>query len=199
MKTSFFSCLALASSFAFAAPAVDSALVDRATVSPYYAPSLAILTSLYSEVRQYTAVMNATSATLKPHTAGQDTAAVNATYKSNIASINTAITGATADIKKLLASPAPAKRELTLVSRQATVSLPGELAMIIEEIGGTLTEIVATLGLTTTLSFLGPLVTSLGELVASLIPVVNNLLAVVEELLDGVLGGLSAALLGLTL
>lgn len=155
---------------------------------------------------------------MKPHTAGQDTAAVNATYKSDIASINTAITGATADIKKLLASPAPAKRELTLASRQATVSLPGELAMIIEEVGGTLTEIVATLGLSkhifpllmvspqltvnlpaTTLSFLGPLVTSLGELVASLIPVVNNLLAVVEELLDGVLGGLSAALLGLTL
>lgn len=58
MKTSFFSCLALASSLAFAAPAVDSALVDRAAVSPYYAPSLAILTSLYSEVRQHTAVMS---------------------------------------------------------------------------------------------------------------------------------------------
>ena len=51
----------------------------------------------------------------------------------------------------------------------------------------------------TTLSFLGPLVTSLGALVASLIPVVNNLLTVVGELLDGVLGGLSVALLGLTL
>ena len=58
MKTSFIACLALANSFAFAAPAVDSALVDRATVSPYYAPSLAILTNLYSEVRQYTAVMS---------------------------------------------------------------------------------------------------------------------------------------------
>ena len=58
MKTSIFSCLALASSFAVAAPAVDSTLVDRATMSPYYAPSLAILTNLYSEVRQYTAVMS---------------------------------------------------------------------------------------------------------------------------------------------
>ena len=58
MKTSFIACLALANSYAFAAPAVDSALVDRATVSPYYAPSLAILTSLYSDIQQYTAVMS---------------------------------------------------------------------------------------------------------------------------------------------
>lgn len=160
---------------------------------------------------------DATSATLKPNTPSQDTPAISAIYKSNIASINTAVTGATASIKTLLAGPAPAKRELALASRQATVSLPGELALIIEEIGGALNEIIATLGLSkrhspvlvvasqltiisaTTLSFLGPLVTSLGELVASLIPVVNNLLAVVEELLDGILGGLSAALLGLEL
>ena len=58
MKTSFVACLALTNSIAFAAPAVDSALVDRATVSPYYAPSLAILTSLYSEIQQYTAVIS---------------------------------------------------------------------------------------------------------------------------------------------
>ena len=58
MKTSLFTCLALASSFAFAAPVVDSTLAGRATESPYYAASLAILTNLYSEVRQYTAVMS---------------------------------------------------------------------------------------------------------------------------------------------
>ncbi|CAF9921321.1 hypothetical protein IMSHALPRED_005146 [Imshaugia aleurites] len=199
MRTSFLSCMALASSCVFAAPAVDSTLVDRGTVSPYYAPSLAILTNLYSEIRQYTAVMNATSATLKPNTAGQDNPVINSIYKSNIAIINTAVISATHEINALLAGPAPYKRGLALASRQATVSLPGELALIIEEIGGTLNEIIATLGLTTTLSFLGPLVTSLGALVASLIPVVNNLLAVVEELLDGILGGLSVALLGLTL
>ena len=107
---------------------------------------------------------------------------------------------------------------MALASRQAAVSLPGELALVIEEIGGALNQIIATLGLSkhlfpipmvashltigvvaTTLSFLGPLVISLGGLVASLIPVVNNLLAVVQQLLDGILGGLSAALLGLTL
>ncbi|KAM0800269.1 hypothetical protein BDR22DRAFT_821754 [Usnea florida] len=169
MKTSFIACLALANSFAFAAPAVDSALVDRATVSPYYAPSLAILTSLYSDIQQYTAVMNATSATLKPNTPSQNTPALTATYKSNIASINTAVTGATANVKKTLASPPPAKRDLALASRQAAVSLPGELALILEEIGGALNEIIATLGL------------------------------IVEQLLDGILGGLSAALVGLVL
>ena len=71
--------------------------------------------------------------------------------------------------------------------------------MIIEEIGGALNQIIATLGLTTTLSFLGPLVGSLSALLASLIPVVNNLLTVVEELVDGILGGLSLALAGLVL
>ncbi len=58
MKTTFFSCLALASSFALAAPALESTLVDRAPESPYYAPSTAILTNLYSEIKQYTAAMS---------------------------------------------------------------------------------------------------------------------------------------------
>ena len=159
---------------------------------------------------------DATSATLKPNVAGQDTAAVNAIYESNIASINTAITGATADVKSTLASPAPAKRGLALASRQATVSLPAELALITAEIGGTLSAIVATLGLrkllfpvlmvdstlivtflAATLPLLGPLVATLGGLVAALLPVVNDLVTVVGDLLNGVLGGLSAALLAL--
>ena len=50
-------------------------------------------------------------------------------------------------MKKTLAGPAPAKRDLALASRQAAVSLPGELALILEEIGGALNEIIATLGL----------------------------------------------------
>ena len=114
------------------------------------------------------------------------------------------------------------KRDVAIQARQdALTGLPAELALIIEEIGGALNEIIATLGLSTfsyslaqsfscsslitfskiaaTLSFLGPLVASLSGLLASLIPVVNDLLAVVEELLDGILGGLSAALAGLVL
>lgn len=105
-----------------------------------------------------------------------------------------------------------------MVKRQdPATGLPAELALIIEEIGGALNEIIATLGLSksttlifcrakyadhgiaATLSFLGPLVASLSVLLASLIPVVNNLLTVVEELLDGILGGLSIALAGLVL
>lgn len=125
---------------------MPNSLPLRALYQNGFAPSSRLLLPL---IRKGLTLLclDATSATLKPHTAGQDTAAVNATYKSNIASINTAITGATTDIKKTLASPAPAKRGLALASRQATVSLPGELAMIIEEIGGALNEIIATLGL----------------------------------------------------
>lgn len=91
--------------------------------------------------------LDATSATLKPNTAGQDNPVINSIYKSNIAIINTAVISATHEINALLAGPAPYKRGLALASRQATVSLPGELALIIEEIGGTLNEIIATLGL----------------------------------------------------
>ena len=90
------------------------------------------------------------------------------------------------------------------------------MALIIAEIDGALSAIIATLGLSkssyptlmvksqltpfpaTTLSFLGPLVASLGALVASLVPVVADILSVVGGLLGDVLG-VVAALLGLIL
>ncbi|KAL8709867.1 MAG: hypothetical protein Q9220_005483 [cf. Caloplaca sp. 1 TL-2023] len=148
---------------------------------------------------------DATAASLHKRAPADQTAA-RQTFKSSIASINTLVVKATKSIKAL---PAKSKREAepvdidALVARQANPADPTGLAtiltMIILEIGGALNQIIATLGLTATLAFLGPLVASLSLLLASLIPVVNNLLALVAALLDGVLGGLSLALAGLIL
>ena len=133
---------------------------------------------------------------------------------SNIASINSAITGATADVRSTLARPAPAKR--ALASRQVSLSLENVLATIVSEIGGTLSSLVDALGLSkqllsvlmvdsnliinfsdTVLSLLSPLVSALNALVTALLPVVGDLVMVVGSLLNGVLGGLGSVLVAL--
>ncbi|KAK0508779.1 hypothetical protein JMJ35_009055 [Cladonia borealis] len=192
--------LALAASFspfAFTAPTSENALVGRQT--PADAPAaLARLQTLFTSITPYTGQINSTAASLTPSSSEADKVAAGTTFTSTIASINSQVVDATNDIKAMGAAK---KRDVVAIEarQDALTGLPAELALIIEEIGGALNEIIATLGLTATLSFLGPLVSSLSALIASLIPVVNDLLAVVEELLDGILGGLSAALAGLVL
>ncbi|KAL8686804.1 MAG: hypothetical protein Q9218_006852 [Villophora microphyllina] len=188
----FLSLFAVAGSFAsvLAAPAPEVALEKR--LGPADEPkALARVTTLYNDIRQYTAVINSTAAAAGTTPTAAQKAAASPVFKSAIASINSLIVATTSDIK----SGKLAKRQAATPAG----GLPAELALVIEEIGGALNQIVATLGLTATLSFLNPLVGSLALLVASLIPVVNNLLAVVAALLDGVLGGLAATLAGLVL
>ncbi|KAL6715419.1 hypothetical protein ACLMJK_006380 [Lecanora helva] len=206
MKTFSISYLAIASTFAsivYSAPTSDHALVERQT--PADAPAaLAIVDKLFTDVTQYTAVINSTAASLSADSSATDKATAGDTFTSAIASINTLVVDATTSIKALPDSPEKKRALAGLVKRQADpTGLAAELALLIEEIGGALNNIIATLGLTNrtaaTLSFLGPLVGSLSGLLASLIPVVNNLLALVQALLDGVLGGLSLALAGLVL
>lgn len=196
---SFFTYVALAASFspfAFAAPTSDFALVGRQT--PADAPAaLARMQTLFTSITPYTGKINSTAASLTPDSSEADKAAAGTTFTSAIASINSQVVDATNDVKAMSKKRSV---DVAIEKRQdAAAGLPAELALIIEEIGGALNEIIATLGLTATLSFLGPLVASLSGLLASLIPVVNDLLAVVEELLDGILGGLSIALAGLVL
>ncbi|KAL8846672.1 MAG: hypothetical protein Q9221_008258 [Calogaya cf. arnoldii] len=200
--------LALASSFitpSFAAPTAENALVERQT--PTDAPAaLAIVQQLYVDVKQYTAVINSTAADLSKKNKPADKAKAARTFTSAIASINALVVETTADIKALASSPVT-KRALessvALEKRQINPADPTGLAttltLILLEIGGALNNIIAILGLTATLSFLGPLVASLSLLLASLIPVVSSLLALVGALVNGVLGGLSLALAGLIL
>ncbi|MCJ1277621.1 hypothetical protein MMC21_005435 [Puttea exsequens] len=194
---SFITILALAGSlspFALGAPSSKNILSKR--LGPTDEPgAIARMETLFTDVQQYTGAINSTAASLGPDSTAADNTTAGETFTSAIASINTLVVDATSDVNSG-SLPVP------LAKRQAappTGGLPAELALIIEEIGGALNQIIATLGLTATLSFLGPLVGSLSLLLAALIPVVDNLLAVVAALLDGILGGLSLALAGLVL
>ncbi|KAI4188459.1 MAG: hypothetical protein L6R41_002138 [Letrouitia leprolyta] len=199
--------LALAGSLispSIAAPTPDNALVVRQT--PADAPAaFAIVSQLYTDIKQYTAVINSTAASLTPDSSLEDKAAAGEKFTSAIASINTLVVDATTSIKALPDTPATkrALEAITPISKRQVVDDPtglaGELVLILLEVGGALNNIIAILGLTATLSFLGPLVGSLSLLLASLVPVVDNLLALVQAILDGLLIGLSAALAGLVL
>ncbi|KAI4116711.1 MAG: hypothetical protein LQ345_002915 [Seirophora villosa] len=205
--------LALASSFitpSFTAPTSGiNPLVERQ--SPADAPAaLAIVQKLYVDVKQYTAVINSTAAALSKESSPDNKAKAGRTFTAAIASINALVVDTTASVKSLPSS-ATKKRALessssssaAVAKRQLNPADPTGLAttltLILLEVGGALNNIIAILGLSATLSFLGPLVASLSLLLASLIPVVNDLLALVGALLSGVLGGLSLALAGLVL
>lgn len=87
----------------------------------------------------------------------------------------------------------------TITTRQAISDVAPLVTNLLLEISGTLDNVVSSLGLSTTLSFLGPLVGSLSGLLSALELVVDQLLALVKQILDGLLTGLSEALSGLGL
>ncbi|KAL8866071.1 MAG: hypothetical protein Q9174_006511 [Haloplaca sp. 1 TL-2023] len=186
----FSSILAVASTFSalsFAAPSPSPNTLEK-RLSPADEPAATSrMAALYTDIKQYTAIINSTADALSDSTNPLDAAAAGPKFTAAIASINALVVGATNDVN----SGDLAKRQVP------AGGLPAQLALIIVEIGGALNRIIAILGLTVTLSFLGPLVGSLSLLLASLIPVVSNLLAVVGALVNGVLGGLSLALAGL--
>ena len=162
----FFTCLATASSFAslaFAAPASDNPLAKRIGPSNKHA-ALARMDTLFKDITQHTAVISrpshpsthniqryptkfflpdSTAASFPSNPTTADNATASAAFTSAITSINTLVVTATSDVKGL------SKRETAIVERQAapTGSLPAQLALIIEEIGGALNNIIATLGL----------------------------------------------------
>ncbi|KAL8670637.1 MAG: hypothetical protein Q9168_004831 [Polycauliona sp. 1 TL-2023] len=200
--------LALASSFinpSLAAPASDTALVARQ--SPADAPAaLAIVKQLYVDIKLYTGAINATASALTKQNTPANKAKASKVFTVAIADINKRVVKATSAIKSLHgATVAGRALESTDVieKRQSNPADPTGLAttltLILLEVGGALNNIIAILGLTATLSFLGPLVASLSGLLASLIPVVDNILILVGALVDGILGGLSLALAGLVL
>ena len=147
---SFFIYLALVSSLAslaFAAPASDNVLVGRA-LSPADEPAaLARMEILFTTVTKYTAVINSTAKSLTSASTASQNSTAGMTFKSNIASINSAVVAATKDVKALGGSKHHHERGVAIEERQAAGGLPAELALIIMEIGGALNMIIATLGL----------------------------------------------------
>lgn len=92
-------------------------------------------------------MLDSTAAAFPKDPTAADNATASATFKSAIKSIDGLIVAATSDVKGLH------KRDTVMIKRQdPTTGLPAELALIIEEIGGALTEIIATLGLSESIS-----------------------------------------------
>ncbi|MCJ1314463.1 hypothetical protein MMC25_008145 [Agyrium rufum] len=189
MRTSFIAILALASSFTgvFSAPVAeipqDAALVKRED-------PLTVLTDLYATVQGYTAKINATTATITPLSTPAEKAAASAAIKPLFTAITAAVTSSSGKVTAV---------KMLLAKRQGANAIAAALVVLLEDLSGTLNQVIATLGLTTALAFAEPLVLALSALVATLIPVVDGLLLIVEQLLNGLLGGLSIALAGLVL
>ncbi|TKA83757.1 hypothetical protein B0A55_00067 [Friedmanniomyces simplex] len=186
----FFSILALPALFAstLAAPtAVANAAVEKRQSADAYA----IVDSLYTNIQQYTGAINETAAGITSDSTAAQNATAAASFITNIEAITTAVDAATAQVSLLPAA--------SVARRQTEAALASLVENLLLEVSGALNGIVGTLGLTSLLGSLNPLVSSLSGLLLSLETVVNNLLALVQQLLDGLLTGLSVGLAGLTL
>ncbi|GAB1729174.1 hypothetical protein NU195Hw_g6030t1 [Hortaea werneckii] len=194
MKTSFFSVLALPAFFlgAVAAPSEvpETAVVEKRQVGDAYS----IVESLYSEIQQYTGSINETAAGLNSDSSLVQNETAAASFISNIEAITSAIDEAKSEIDDLSSG-----NSTGLLRRQTDTALASLVENLLLEVSGALNNIVGTLGLTSLLGSLNPLVSSLSQLLLSLKDVVDNLLQVVKDLLDGLLTGLSVGLAGLNL
>ncbi|KAL1852716.1 hypothetical protein Plec18167_008961 [Paecilomyces lecythidis] len=159
----------------------------------------AIISGLYSTVQEHTAKINSTAAGVSQSSPLQEQQAAGKAITAELAAINSAVVQATSQIKAL-PQHSMALKNSTIATRQApNLDLAPLVTNVLLDVSGALNNVISSLGLTATLSFLGPLVSSLGGLLASLEVVVDQLLAVVKQLLDGLLTGLSEGLSGLTL
>ncbi|KAK5170900.1 uncharacterized protein LTR77_004044 [Saxophila tyrrhenica] len=172
--------------------AVDAvaAPLERRQISSAYS----IVSDLYTEIQQYTGAINETAASLSDSSTPHQKKAAAKSYRQNIRAITAAVRAAKKETDALEPAAADAK-----VKRQTDQALADLVAGLLEEVSGALNNIVATLGLTSLLGSLNPLVNSLSALLISLRNVVDNLLILVKQIVDGLLTGLSIGLAGLTL
>ncbi|GAB7348052.1 hypothetical protein MBLNU459_g6087t1 [Dothideomycetes sp. NU459] len=194
-STIFTSALVGLSAHALSIPSISNGIEKRQTDSAYE-----IVSSLYTSVQQYTAVINSTAASLSSSSTAADNATAAIAYQEAVGNITALVQAATTQVDALDSTSLKRSSASELASRQVTADA---LATLVEnlllDISGALNNIIATLGLTSLLSGLTPLVSSLSGLLLSLETVVNNLLALVQALLDGLLTGLSVGLAGITL
>jgi len=160
--------------------------------------AVAVLNSLFTTVQGFTGKINATAASINAGSSAADKAAAGTVISDALGDIASAIDGATASINGIAGTKKLKLR--SLVTRQADGNaIAAALAVLLEELGGTLNSVIATLGLQTLLGFLSPLQLSLAGLVSALQLLVDNLLVLVKQLVDGLLSGLTLTLLGLQL
>jgi len=157
--------------------------------------AMSIVTGLYSDIKQYTGAINSTTAGLSKNPSAAEKAAATKKIKANVKKMTHLVTDATSDVKELSSKE---KRD-AIVPRQSATNLANEIVTLLTEISGALNNVLATLGLSSLLGPLGPLVNSLSLLLLALDVVVDQLLALVRQIVDGLLIGLSLALAGLIL
>lgn len=140
MKATFFGIISLFTLF-IGALAVPAQVDKRADPT-------ALIQSLYSEIQQYTSVINSTAASVNSDSSDADKTAAGDTITSAISSINSAVVSTTSQVQALGGS----KRDI-LAARQDT----GELATLIEnlllDISGALNNVISSLGLSKWSSF----------------------------------------------
>lgn len=161
--------------------------------APSLVESIAIVQDLYEKVKVYTGSINSTTSGLGDSPSVVESAAAAAKVNDAVGQITLLVNSAIAEIN----GASKVKRDI-IVARQAPTDLAGVIVNLLIEISSALNNVIATLGLSALLAgTLGGLVTALSGLLLALVPVVDNLLELVRRLLNGLLIGLSAALLGL--
>ncbi|KAL8969429.1 MAG: hypothetical protein Q9183_001998 [Haloplaca sp. 2 TL-2023] len=125
------------SALSFAAPSPSPSTLEK-RLSPADEPAATSrMATLYTDIKQYTAIINSTADSLSDSNSPLDAAAAGPKFTAAIASINTLVVDATNDVN----TGALAKRQVP------AGGLPVQLALIILEIGGALNRIIAILGL----------------------------------------------------
>lgn len=135
---------------------VETAL-ERRQLSDAYS----IVESLYSEIQQYTGAINETSSSLSADSTQHEKNVAAKSYRQNIKSITAAVKSA----KKQVDTLEPASKR---VKRQTDAALATLVSDLLLEISGALNNIIGTLGLTSLLGSLNPLVNSLSALLSTL-------------------------------
>ncbi|GME36063.1 Nonaspanin (TM9SF) [Neofusicoccum parvum] len=186
----FFSAFALSSLFvgSIAAPVADK----RQDVGSV----LSIVTGLYSEVQQYTSVINSTASNIGPLStlAQNQTAATE--YQNQVSQLTTLVQGSVTKVTALAGQTGAGGLTTRAVDADAVA---GILSNVLLEVNGALNNVNGTLGLGSLLNLASPLTDSLSGLLNGVESLVSGVLNLVQGLLGGVLStlGLSSALSGL--
>ncbi|CAF9908383.1 MAG: hypothetical protein GOMPHAMPRED_006147 [Gomphillus americanus] len=193
MQFSFIPLMALAATFvsgvAIPAPVVNAV----SSCSSQEVSALTALQTLNTTAAAPLANIQTTLANLPANPSDDDKAAATTAIQAQVAALVSQIDAVTSQISASAGSSSIAKRQ---DDSQAIATLVGGL---IATISGVSDALIASLGLTATLSLLNPLVVSLGGLLAALQQLLDQLLLLVKQIVDNLLQGLSAGLSGLIL
>lgn len=149
MKASILSLLAVpaflfSTTFAAPAPAAIEEAQPAALEPRQLSSAYTIVSDLFTEIQQYTGAINDTAASLDASSTTHEKKVAAKSYRTNIKAITAAVKAA----KKQTDALEPA----SLKKRQTDAALAALVAQLLEEISGALNNIIATLGLSMSIS-----------------------------------------------